>query len=158
MEETTQAQIDQETAYSADLLRERRRDQKKSKKTSVANTDSSNSIPLTGAGIFAAAIFIFFDLPQYIVTFVVGFFTAGILFWLALIINASIATVGWTVVYLWLIGKDRNPFSIKTGELKWAGTSAILDMVPLVPGISGYIITLIIRDRIKSHVPTNNKK
>lgn len=90
--------------------------------------------------LFAAFIFVFFDAPQYII----DFFSLGFGF----VINWIIALAGWAIIYLWMFAHGHRIMSGPKKNWQLMLGFGLGDMLPLIPGLAGFVITFTLRDRV----------
>ena len=152
-----EATREQEPAYQSALLQSRRTEEiegenaeeEEGAEDAVADTSmpqKEKSLSLFSGGLFSGAIFVFFDLPQYAADLLIAFMGIGLLLKLLM---AGWILIGWVIIYMWLKSKGRSLFDTKGGDWKLFFGMLGADLIPFIPGLSGFIITYILRERFR---------
>jgi len=141
-EETQQ----QEEESRADRLRQSQREARSESSESDSpgkEKKADEKISVFGAGLFASAIFIFFDVPIAVLTWSVILYIVAIPW----------ALLGWLTVFFWMWNNGYGIFTPNPKKnLLVVFSTAFSGSAVGLPGLSGFVATAIMKGKVESVV------
>ncbi len=130
---------EQEIQRAGELQRARNNTPRADGGAAASSGQEQSGISLFGGFLFAAVMFLFFDLPMIILD----------LFWIGFLVNWLIKLVGWLTIYTWLLLNGYSIFDAKNSNANLFFGFMFVDFIPFMPGLSGFVVTFVLREKVK---------